>query len=105
LLVAALASGCAEPARSVSGDFVEWAAEYAIAVGSLESPLPTADIESLREVIGSARLVGVGESRHDTHEQLLLTALLVRHLIEDLDPPGRGRASMIRCSAAGLSFN
>jgi len=36
-------------------------------------------------VIGSARLVGVGESRHDTHEQLLLKALLVRHLIEDLD--------------------
>lgn len=85
LLVAILASGCAEPARSVSSDFIEWAAEHAIAIESLESPLPVADVESLREVIGSARLVGVGESRHDTHEQLLLKALLIRHLIEDLD--------------------
>jgi erythromycin esterase len=85
LLVAALASGCAEPARSVSSDFVEWAAGNAIAVEKLESQLPATDIESFREMIGSARLVGIGESRHDTHEQLLLKTLLVRHLIEDLD--------------------
>ncbi len=84
LLVAALACGCAKAKPSDSQAFVEWVSEHIIAFESLDSSLPGADLESLREAIGSARVVGVGESRHDTREQLLLKGLLVRHLIEDL---------------------
>jgi erythromycin esterase len=84
LLVAVLAGGCAETRPSGPQAFIGWASEHVLAVESLDSSLPGADLESLREAIGSARVVGVGESRHDTREQLLLKGLLVRHLIEDL---------------------
>ncbi|MFQ6078779.1 MAG: erythromycin esterase family protein, partial [Thermodesulfobacteriota bacterium] len=79
-----LASGCAKTKPSDSQAFIEWVSEHLIAVESLDSSLLGADLESLREAIGSARVVGVGESRHDTREQLLLKGLLVRHLIQDL---------------------
>ena len=84
LLVAAVACGCAKTEPSDSQTFIEWVSEHVIAVESLDSSLPGADLESFREAIGSALVVGVGESRHDTREQLLLKGLLVRHLIEDL---------------------
>ena len=84
LLVAAFTFGCAKTNPSDSRAFIEWVSEHEIAVESLDSSLPGTDVESLREAIGFARVVGVGESRHDTREQLLLKGLLVRHLIEDL---------------------
>jgi erythromycin esterase len=82
--VAALACGCAKTKLSDAQAFIEWVSEHVIAVESLDFSLPGADLEALREAIGSARVVGVGESRHDTREQLLMKGLLVRDLIEDL---------------------
>lgn len=84
LLAAALACGCAKTNRSDSQAFIEWVSKRLIAIESLDSSFPGTDLESIRETIGSARVVGLGESRHDTREQLLLKGLLVRHLIEDL---------------------
>lgn len=84
LLVAALTYGCARVNPSDCQAFIEWVSEHVIAVESLDTSLPGTDLESFLEAIGSARVVGVGESRHDTREQLLLKSLLVRHLIEDL---------------------
>ncbi len=84
LLVAASTCGCTKTNPSDSQAFIEWVSEHVIAVESLDSSLPGSDLELLREAIGSARVVGVGESRHDTREQLLLKGLLARHLIEDL---------------------
>ena len=69
---------------SDSEAFIAWAAQEAVPVASLEGPLPQSALESLRESIGPARVVGMGESRHDTREQLLLKSLLVKHLITDL---------------------
>ncbi|MCK5378569.1 MAG: hypothetical protein KAJ78_04160 [Acidobacteria bacterium] len=63
---------------------IAWASEHVIALESLDSSAAGTDLEPLRETLGSARLVGLGESRHDTREQLLLKGRLVRHLIEDL---------------------
>ncbi len=86
-------SGCAVQSTEKEGvetvapepqAFIEWASEHAVALESLDSTAPGADLESLRENLGSARLVGLGESRHDTREQLLLKGRLVRYLIEDL---------------------
>ncbi len=64
--------------------FIEWASDHAIALDNLDPTAPTTDLESLRETLGSAYLVGLGESRHDTREQLLLKGRLVQYLIEDL---------------------
>ena len=84
LVLAALACGCAKTKHTDSQAFIEWVSEKFIAVESLDAPLSGVSIESFREAIGSARVVGMGESRHDTREQLLLKSLLVRNLIEDL---------------------
>ncbi|NOY06651.1 MAG: erythromycin esterase family protein [Chlorobi bacterium] len=83
-LAATLASSCAKTQPSESRAFIEWVSKNAIAVESYDSPLPGEELASLRKAIGPARVVGMGESRHDTREQLLLKGLLVRHLIEDL---------------------
>jgi len=84
LLVTVFTYGCQKIEPSDSQAFIGWASKHAIAVESLNGPLPTTSLEWLQEAIGSVRVVGVGESRHDTREQLLLKRLLVRHLIEDL---------------------
>lgn len=83
-IVAVLACGCTEVPPPGSRAFVEWAAENAISIESLDSPLAEADVDFIRGAVGGARVVGIGESRHDTREQLLLKKLLVRHLVEDL---------------------
>ena len=84
LVAAAVACGCAKTELSDAQAFIEWVSEHAIAVESLDLSFPGTDLELLREAIGSARVVGVGESRHDTREQLLMKGLLVRAMIEDL---------------------
>ncbi|MEN8163895.1 MAG: erythromycin esterase family protein [Acidobacteriota bacterium] len=64
--------------------FIEWASEHLIPIENLDSTTPGTDLKPLRQIFGPARLVGLGESRHDTREQLLLKGRLVRYLIEDL---------------------
>ncbi|RLE26592.1 MAG: hypothetical protein DRJ65_05195 [Acidobacteria bacterium] len=82
--------GCAQQSRKTverppeTQAFIEWVSDHAVAIENLETTAPTTDLEPLRETLGAAHLVGLGESRHDTREQLLLKGLLVRYLIEDL---------------------
>ena len=84
-LVVALACGGAGFEPSDSQAFIEWASNQAIAFDRLDFSVPGTDLEPIRSAIGSARIVGVGESRHDTREQLLLKGMLVRYLVEELD--------------------
>ncbi len=82
--------GCAQQSTKVgeippeTQAFIEWASEHAVALESLDTTAPGTDLEPLRQTLGSARLVGLGESRHDTREQLLLKGRLVRYLIENM---------------------
>lgn len=69
---------------SGSRGFVGWASENAVEIESLDLTAPTTDLAAIDPLIGSARLVGLGESRHDTREQLALKGRIVRHLIENL---------------------
>ena len=83
LLVVVLTCGCAKTSQTDFQAFTEWLSDRVIAIESLDSSLSGAHIESIGEAIGSARVVGLGESRHDTREQLLLKGLLVQYLIEN----------------------
>ncbi len=84
-IVATLVCGCTEiPPPPSSQMFAEWASEHAVPIDSLDAPLGEAELGSLQEAVGDARVVGIGESRHDTREQLLMKGIFVRHLIEDL---------------------
>lgn len=83
-IVSTLACGDGVDGSSGSRAFVEWASDNAIEIESLDLSAPATDLKAIDPLIGSARLVGLGESRHDTREQLRLKGRLVRHLIEDL---------------------
>jgi len=82
-MLATLMMSCAQTQSQGSKAFVDWASKQAIDMKDLNSGLGKKELWSLRTVIGSARVVGIGESRHDTREQVLLKGLLVRHMIED----------------------
>src|SRR5579872_167602 len=75
--------------RVATEGFVTWARPRAIplqpAGSSPATPLGTvADLESLREVIGAARVVALGEPTHGAHEPLALRNHLFTWLVEQL---------------------
>ncbi len=71
-------------------DFVAWAKRTAIPLARIEdkgpvtAPADDADLTPLKAMIGDARIVGIGESAHHTHEFLALRERLVRYLVEQL---------------------
>ncbi len=62
--------------------FTEWVADHAIAPGSLDPQAPLDDLQPLGELIGDARVVGIGESAHYVREFYLLRHRLLRFLAE-----------------------
>ena len=60
----------------------EWVADHAITADSLDPRAPLDDLEPLGEVIGDARVVGIGESAHYVREFYLLRHRLLRFLVE-----------------------
>jgi erythromycin esterase len=64
--------------------FTDWVRYHAIAADSLDPQAPLDDLEPLREVIGDARVVAIGESAHYVREFYLLRHRLLRFLVERL---------------------
>jgi erythromycin esterase len=64
--------------------FEDWVADNAIAAESLDPRAPLDDLEPLREMIGGARVVAIGESAHYVREFYLLRHRLLRFLAERL---------------------
>jgi erythromycin esterase len=62
--------------------FTEWVADHAITADSLDPQAPLKDLEPLGELIGDARVVGIGESAHYVREFYLLRHRLLRFLVE-----------------------
>jgi erythromycin esterase len=62
--------------------FAEWVADHAITAESLDPQAPLDDLEPLGELIGDARVVGIGESAHYVREFYLLRHRLLRFLVE-----------------------
>ncbi|MCP3919132.1 MAG: erythromycin esterase family protein [bacterium] len=85
LLGTLLALACGSPDTGGGlGGLVPWARARATEVEGGPGALAASSAEALREAFGSARLVGLGESRHDTREQFLLKAKLVRFMVTEL---------------------
>ena len=82
--------GCGGNAENQA--FITWASQNAVACEDFNTPPAAAVAAFIEDKLGPARLgpawlgpawlVGLGESRHDTREQLLFKSLLVRQLIE-----------------------
>jgi len=62
--------------------FAHWVRDHAFAADSLDPQAPLDDLEPLREVIGDARVVAIGESAHYVREFYLLRHRLLRFLVE-----------------------
>jgi erythromycin esterase len=60
----------------------EWIRHYATTAGTLDPRAPLDDLEPLRELIGGARVVAIGESAHYVREFTLLRHRLLRFLAE-----------------------
>ncbi|MCO5974748.1 erythromycin esterase family protein [Actinoallomurus soli] len=70
---------------SVSSDhdpFVGWLRAHAVPLTHLEPDAPLDDLEPLREVIGDARVVAIGENSHFIDEFSLLRRRILRFLVE-----------------------
>ena len=64
--------------------FVAWAKQNAVPIMTVEPGKGFADLEGLKGIVGAARLVFLGESRHDAHEQALLKHRMVEFLVEKM---------------------
>ncbi|MCD0446479.1 erythromycin esterase family protein [Glycomyces sp. A-F 0318] len=60
----------------------DWIAEYAATADTLDPDAPLDDLEPLRDMIGNARVVGIGESAHHMREFYRLRHRLLRFLVE-----------------------
>ena len=62
--------------------FAHWLREHATTFDGLDPDLPLDDLEPLREIIGDARVVGIGEGAHFVSEFTLLRQRVLRFLAE-----------------------
>ncbi len=60
-----------------------WAAARMSPLHGSEPGLPTDDLAALREVIGDARIVGLGEATHGTREHFRFKERIIRWLVEE----------------------
>src|SRR5688500_3991761 len=71
-------------AQQEKAAFERWAAANAIPLASLEPGTTTTDLRRVGAIIGSARIVALGEPTHGAHEPLAFRNRLFRYLVEEL---------------------
>jgi erythromycin esterase len=64
--------------------FVAWATKHAVPIKTIDPGRGYEDLAALKDIIGNARLVCLGESRHDAHEHFQLKRRLVEFLVEQM---------------------
>jgi erythromycin esterase len=84
-LVALLIPSGGASAQGASDDaaMLKWTVAHAIPISSVETPGDLADLRPLGAVIGSARVVALGEPTHGAHEPLAFRNRLLRYLVEE----------------------
>ncbi len=64
--------------------FIEWTKDNVSEIKTLEPGSGFDDLRSLQKSIGDARIVFIGESRHDAHEHFKFKHRLVEFLVEEM---------------------
>lgn len=70
-------AACADPV-------VEWVADHAISLGTVELTEDFLDLAPLNDIIGDARVVSFGEGGHDSHEFWSMRNRMFAYLVEEL---------------------
>jgi len=63
---------------------LEWLANAATPLVSLEADTSSADLEPLRSIVGTARVVALGEATHGSHEFFQLKLRTLQFLVQEL---------------------
>lgn len=71
-------------AQPSSESFEKWATGRAIPLRTVEADGDINDLLPLKSLVGSARVVAIGEPNHGTHEPLALRNRLIRFLVEEM---------------------
>ena len=74
----------ASRAQAGNAAFERWAMGHAIPLASVEPAMTKTDLRQLKSIIGSARVVAIGEPAHGAHEPLAFRNRLFRYLVEEL---------------------
>lgn len=73
------------PAQTKQEEFVRWASERAIPVSTVDANGDDiTDMLPLKAIVGSAKVVALGEPTHGTHEPLAFRNRLIRFLVEQM---------------------
>ena len=70
--------------RSLSDVFVEWASANAVPIKTVEPGARFDDLQPLKTIVGGARVVCLGESRHDAHEHFRFKHRVVEFLVREM---------------------
>lgn len=90
LLIAACVLACIggvpQAARGQQSDegFVRWARAHAVPILPSAAEVGVADLQPLRQLVGRARVLALGEPAHGTHEVLAFRNRLFRFLVEKM---------------------
>jgi len=79
--VAGVPAGCSEQAPA---EFLVWAHKNAIPITTTEPDKGFKDLQPLKEIVGNARVVGLGESVHTAHELYRVRHRLLQFLVEEM---------------------
>ena len=71
-------------AQEASDAFVKWASTRAIPLRTIEPFGDMGDLRPLKSLVGTARVVAIGEPNHGTHEPLAMRNRLIRFFIEEM---------------------
>jgi erythromycin esterase len=82
LAIATLGACTPRIALGQSGAITTWAVAHAIPLRTIEPGGDASDLVPLHALVGSARVVAIGEPTHGAHEPLALRNRLVQYLIE-----------------------
>ena len=83
--VGLMSGGLVRPASAgYAGPIVDWIDRRARRLRGIDPGLPDSDLAPLRGIVGPARLVGLGEASHGTHDLFVLKHRVARFLVERL---------------------
>jgi erythromycin esterase len=82
LVIAIVCASTPRSAHAQSDAFSTWAAAHAIPLRTIEPVGDANDLAPLHALVGSARVVAIGEPTHGAHEPLALRNRLVQYLVE-----------------------
>ncbi|MCD4690459.1 erythromycin esterase family protein [bacterium] len=84
LVATTLGVGWDISAGSPGPTFAEWVAAHGAPIATIDPGGDSGDLEPLRRIVGDARVVCFGESRHDASEQFRLKHRMIRFLVEEM---------------------